>query len=134
MTSENQSESLKQDAQGLLAATAGSAYRPLAHKDGINLIFGLLMASGAMCPKCGFGTRVTSKNWARCKKCGERVCRVKRVDKLRDAAYRSKRYDLSAPLQDVKRTLYKIRVNEKTPNDQAETSARSRNEKCQNQH
>lgn len=40
-----------------------------------------------------------------------------RVDKLRGAAYRAKRYDLSAPLQDVKRALYKIRVQEmKTPN------------------
>ena len=53
---------------------------PLAHKDGIRLVFGLLMASGAMCPKCGFGTRVTSKKWARCKKCGERVERVKMED------------------------------------------------------
>lgn len=49
-------------------------------KDGIKLVFGLLMASGAMCPKCGFGTRVTSKKWARCKKCGERVERVKMSD------------------------------------------------------
>ena len=55
-------------------------YRPLAHKDGINLVFGLLMASGAMCPKCDYGTRVTSKKWARCKKCGERVERVKMSD------------------------------------------------------
>jgi hypothetical protein len=39
-----------------------------------NLI-GLLIASGAMCPKCGYGTRRTSKNWRRCKRetCGERV-------------------------------------------------------------
>ena len=58
----------------------GSAFRPLAHKGGIELVFGLLMASGAMCPKCGFGTRVTSKKWARCKKCGERVGRVKMED------------------------------------------------------
>jgi predicted Zn-ribbon and HTH transcriptional regulator len=63
-----------------LASATGSAYRPLAHKDGITLVFGLLMASGAMCPKCGFGTRVTSKKWARCKKCGERVERVKMSD------------------------------------------------------
>ena len=41
-----------------------------------------------------------------------------KVDKLRDAAYRAKRYDLSAPLQDVKRAIYKIRVKEsQTPND-----------------
>ena len=35
----------------------------------------VLFAMGAMCPKCGYGTRNTSKNWARCKKCGERVRR-----------------------------------------------------------
>ena len=65
--------------RGLAPATCWAA-RPLAHKDGINLVLGLLMASGAMCPKCGFGTRVTSKKWARCKKCGERVERVKMED------------------------------------------------------
>jgi hypothetical protein len=53
-----------------------ASFRPLAHKDGINLVFGVLLANGAMCPKCGYGTRVTSKKWARCKKCGERVERV----------------------------------------------------------
>lgn len=45
---------------------------PLAHKDGIAFFFGYLLHTGSMCPKCGFGTRVTSKRWARCKKCGER--------------------------------------------------------------
>ena len=50
------------------------------------LVFGLLMASGAMCPKCGFGTRVKGKKWARCKKCGGRVERVKMSDiKLSEA-------------------------------------------------
>ncbi len=52
----------------------------LAHKHGINLVVGLLIASGGMCPKCGYGTRATSKKWARCKKCGERVERVKMQD------------------------------------------------------
>ena len=33
----------------------------------------LLVGSGAMCPKCGYGTRATSKRWAKCKKCGHRV-------------------------------------------------------------
>lgn len=35
----------------------------------------LLMLDGAMCPKCGYGTRKTSKNWRRCKRetCGERI-------------------------------------------------------------
>lgn len=48
---------------------------PLATRTGINLMGALLMGSGAMCPKCCHGTRVTSKRWARCKKCGERVAR-----------------------------------------------------------
>lgn len=40
----------------------------------INLV-ALLMLDGAMCPKCGYGTRKTSKNWRRCKRpeCGERI-------------------------------------------------------------
>ena len=46
---------------------------PLATKDGLALFLGCLFHVGAMCPKCGFGTRVTSKKWAKCKKCGERV-------------------------------------------------------------
>lgn len=45
----------------------------LAHLGGIRLMCQLLIFQGAMCPKCGFGTRVTSKRWAKCKKCGERV-------------------------------------------------------------
>ena len=53
---------------------------PLATKTGINLMGALLMGSGAMCPKCCHGTRVTSKRWARCKKCGERVERRKMED------------------------------------------------------
>jgi diketogulonate reductase-like aldo/keto reductase len=34
-----------------------------------------LMLTGAACPKCGYGTRKTSKNWRRCKResCGERI-------------------------------------------------------------
>lgn len=46
---------------------------PLATKTGIELMLGYLMANGAMCPKCGYGTRKTSKRWARCKRCNERV-------------------------------------------------------------
>ena len=77
-------------------AMKARTYRPLAHKDGINLVFGLLIASGAMCPKCGFGTRVTSKNWARCKKCGERVKRVKMED-ITDGTQRQPVEKLSNP-------------------------------------
>jgi uncharacterized protein (DUF983 family) len=45
----------------------------LAHEDHLALFVGCLVYIGAMCPKCGHGTRVTSKRWAKCKKCGERV-------------------------------------------------------------
>ena len=43
--------------------------------DDLGGFFGLLMMTGAMCPKCGYGTRKTSKNWLRCKRetCGERL-------------------------------------------------------------
>jgi tRNA(Ile2) C34 agmatinyltransferase TiaS len=47
----------------------------LANRTGIAVVATLLMGSGAMCPTCGHGTRVTSKRWAKCKKCGERVAR-----------------------------------------------------------
>ena len=46
---------------------------PLCTEEGLALFVGLLSYSGAMCPKCGHGTRRTSKRWAKCKKCGERV-------------------------------------------------------------
>lgn len=45
----------------------------LATKQGLELMIAALIYSGAMCPKCGYGTRKTSKRWAKCKKCGERV-------------------------------------------------------------
>lgn len=47
-----------------------------------SLFLGILVALGGMCPKCGHGTRVTSKRWARCKReeCGERVARQDRQD------------------------------------------------------
>ena len=47
-----------------------------ANEDHLNLFIGLLVHQGAMCPKCGYGTRVTSKRWAKCKRCGERVERL----------------------------------------------------------
>lgn len=46
---------------------------PLATKQGLELFVGLLAFTGALCPKCGFGTRAVSKKWRKCKKCGERV-------------------------------------------------------------
>jgi uncharacterized protein (DUF983 family) len=48
---------------------------PLATVTGFGLIVGFLLRTGAMCPACGHGTRATSKRWARCKGCGERVRR-----------------------------------------------------------
>lgn len=48
---------------------------PLAHRDGPRALLAVLIYEGAMCPKCGYATRVTSKRWARCKRCGERVRR-----------------------------------------------------------
>ena len=48
---------------------------PLATATGIGMMIGFLLRDGAMCPKCGHGTRATGKRWARCGKCGERVRR-----------------------------------------------------------
>lgn len=47
----------------------------LGDKENMMDFIGLLMVQGAMCPKCGYGTRKTSKNWRRCKRpeCGERI-------------------------------------------------------------
>lgn len=42
----------------------------LAHRDGPPLVIGILALMGAVCPKCGYGTRRTSKRWARCKRDG----------------------------------------------------------------
>lgn len=48
---------------------------PLATVGGICAVLGILLRDGAMCPTCGHGTRVTSRRWARCVKCGGRVRR-----------------------------------------------------------
>jgi tRNA(Ile2) C34 agmatinyltransferase TiaS len=42
----------------------------------LDLFLRVLVHTGAMCPKCGFGTRATSKRWAKCKRCGERCARL----------------------------------------------------------
>lgn len=57
---------------------------PLATERGVLLFTGILVHMGAMCPKCGFGTRVTSKRWARCKRCGERCARRQLPDSAGD--------------------------------------------------
>ena len=56
-----------------MEAPEGPVTHVLAHRVGLGVVLGLLVTSGAMCLKCGYGTRVTSKRWARCKQCGERV-------------------------------------------------------------
>ena len=53
----------------------------LATKIGIEMMVAMLLHDGAMCHKCGYGTRVTSKRWAKCKRCGERWQRVAHVRK-----------------------------------------------------
>jgi hypothetical protein len=47
----------------------------IADKRDLTNLVALLMISGAMCQKCGYGTRKTSKNWRRRKRpeCGERI-------------------------------------------------------------
>ena len=47
----------------------------LADKPNLVNFFALLILQGAACPKCGYGTRKTSKRWRRCKRpeCGERI-------------------------------------------------------------
>lgn len=47
----------------------------LATKQGLTDLYSVLIYCGDMCPKCGYGTRKTSKNWARCKQCNERIPR-----------------------------------------------------------
>ena len=56
---------------------------PLATASGITLLVAYLIEQGAMCPKCGHGTRVTSKQWAKCKSCGERVARRLDLDQIK---------------------------------------------------
>lgn len=56
-----------------MSAPAIPAGYPLAHKTGIELMFALLLFQGAMCPKCGMGTRVKNKRYAKCIKCGNLV-------------------------------------------------------------
>ena len=53
------------------------AMRVLATEKGLQTFVECLIYMGAMCPKCAHGTRATSKRWAKCKKCGERVERRK---------------------------------------------------------
>ena len=45
----------------------------LANERHLGVFLCVLFATGAMCHECGYGTRVTSKRWAKCKQCGARV-------------------------------------------------------------
>lgn len=47
----------------------------LANLKHLSLFTYVLVAQGSMCHLCGHGTRTTSKRWAKCRKCGERVRR-----------------------------------------------------------
>lgn len=60
----------------------------LADKPNMVNFVALLMVSGAACPKCGYGTRKTSKNWRRCKRpeCGERIHMVEATKENVEAA------------------------------------------------
>lgn len=52
----------------------------LANRQHLMTFMGVLLHMGALCPKCGYATRNTSKRWAKCKRCGERVERRKLDD------------------------------------------------------
>jgi len=45
----------------------------LSHRRGLELFISALLHMGALCPQCGHGTRRTSKRWAKCKNCGQRI-------------------------------------------------------------
>jgi uncharacterized protein (DUF983 family) len=47
----------------------------LANEKHLEAFLLMLVYMGAMCPKCGFGTRAISKKWRKCKRCGEKVAR-----------------------------------------------------------
>ncbi len=51
---------------------------PLATLKGLAAVLSELARAGALCPRCGHGTRAKSRLWAECPKCGERVWREER--------------------------------------------------------
>lgn len=46
---------------------------PLARLDGIASVLAILLRGGDICAKCGHATRVVSRKWKRCQKCGARI-------------------------------------------------------------
>ena len=59
----------------------------LANLNHLGVFFMILLLQGAVCSKCGHGTRYTSKRWARCKKCDERT-RRRTEEEVQDALQR----------------------------------------------
>ena len=57
------------------AERAAALAHPLASLTGIALVIQALADMGALCPRCGYATRVKSRRWAVCTRCGERVAR-----------------------------------------------------------
>lgn len=53
---------------------------PLATRHGIEFVLAFLVGTGGLCVVCNYGTRVTSKRWAKCKKCGARIQRFSDED------------------------------------------------------
>lgn len=45
----------------------------LANEEHLEVFLRALAYTGAICPKCGFGTRAVSKKWRKCKRCGVKV-------------------------------------------------------------
>ncbi len=66
---------MKTEQKAIVDSTDIAKKHPFATKKGIEMLFAMLLHEGAMCPKCGYGTKVTSNRWAKCKRCGERVSR-----------------------------------------------------------
>jgi len=57
-----------------MANTSADSFS-LARESDLLVFTALMMLAGFQCGACGFGTRVTSKKWARCKRCGTRMQR-----------------------------------------------------------
>jgi tRNA(Ile2) C34 agmatinyltransferase TiaS len=50
-------------------------HHPLATEIGVRAVLGMLLYQGAMCPRCGHGTRAAGKKWRKCPKCGRKFLR-----------------------------------------------------------
>ena len=70
-----------------LAEREAAIAHPLASRTGMAIVVGLLFRGGSLCPKCGYGTRVTSKRWAACKRCGRKRIPRKTMDAAADELF-----------------------------------------------